>query len=94
MEQTESDVASQESLSDYDIEEFEDCYSTVSKIQSVEVQAQANLECQYVKKLISADDHNKELADQSTDCQSKQPDALENKMMSFGHQFSNFSLQE
>ena len=85
MENSDSDVASIESLSDYDMEDLEDCYSTVSKMQSVEVQPAANLECQYTKKLISADDHNKELADQSTDCQSKQPNALDNKMISFGN---------
>ena len=37
MENSDSDVASIESLSDYDMEDFEDCYSTVSKMQSVEV---------------------------------------------------------
>ena len=68
MENSDSDVASIESLSEYDLDDLEDCYSTVSKMQSVEVQPAANLECQYVKKLISADEHNRELADQSTDC--------------------------
>ena len=84
MEFSESDVASQESLSEVDVNDLEDCYASVGKMLSVDVQPAANLECQYVKKLISADNHNDDLADKSTDCQSKQPDALENKMVSFG----------
>mgnify|MGYP006124421809 CR=1 FL=1 len=67
MNLSDGEVQSQESLSDYDIEDFADCYSTVSKMQSVEVQQANGLECEYVKKLTSADNHN-DIADKSTDC--------------------------